>query len=121
MSPTDRKPKEGLLIIAGPKPGGGGPPPLSSPERGSAPQAEDGENESDQHCGNCRFFDGSSMCLRFPPHGYDWSQVSEDAWCGEWQGGPNHKPHGAGEMEEPGGDEDAGMPPASAPQPPRMR
>lgn len=68
---------------------------LQSPEM-MEQQVPGGEQDagSPDHCGTCRFFSPtSSQCLRYPPHGAEWSQVAEDQWCGEFQQGEPHMPH----------------------------
>lgn len=95
---TPSGPKKGLLIVATPKgsgddSGSGDLPPLGPPsssdndgDEGQTPQGSGG-----QECSNCKFYrPGMGYCVRYPPHGPEWSLVNPDDWCGEWRGGPQH-------------------------------
>ena len=86
------QPKKGILIIAHPSGSEDeGHAPLSSPESSDSDEAT--EPKGTAECGSCYAFQPSTgRCLRFPPHGSEWSMVNEDDYCCEYKAGPQHEP-----------------------------
>jgi hypothetical protein len=85
MTPTDRPPRKGILLLADDK----GPPALSSPEEPD--QDDQMGGDASATCATCYAFRPSDgRCQLYPPHGMEWAQVDESDWCCQYKKGPQH-------------------------------